>query len=64
MEVFWHVLSKEPPVPWEDGAQKFQLLFIANEEVDIGDLFDKNDLTENNYLTWEEQVGNEDAPVR
>ena len=39
--------TKEPPVPWQNWAQKFQLVVIVKEEIDIDDIFAANTLPEN-----------------
>ena len=49
--VIWHNSSQEPPVPREDVTQRFQLLVIAKEELDIEVLLAENALAQNVYPT-------------
>ena len=48
--------TQEPPVPWQDWAQKFQLVVIAMEEIDIDYIFAANTLPENVY-PWKNLLG-------
>ena len=64
LDVFWNGPTQQPPVSWEDWAQRFQLIVNAKKKIDIEDLLAENTLPPNDYKTLEEPQGTEKAQVR
>ena len=64
LDVFCRSSSHETPVPWEDRAQWFQQVLIANEATYMEDLMAENALPENDYPTLKEPVEAENEPIQ
>ena len=50
-------LSHEPPVPWENWAQRFQLVVILKEAIDVENFLTEKALPENVYPTLNKPAG-------
>ena len=64
LDVFCNGPTQVAPVLWEYWAQRFQLLVIAGEEVDIEEILAKNALFQKVYSFFGDINGPEDLQVR